>query len=199
MLAFGGAILAGGEVRAATVSVSCPGTAAATDREFTIATDPGSTCFASGTGNISGEDSGANPDPLFALLATGLGPGHILIDKSDDTTSGLFPNGALSGSPSLISGLSGDWSFLLPPGTWTNVVIAFKSGQNQLDPDWAAFLLPDGVTSGTWSISGQNALSHVNLYAQRTTTPIPLPAAGFLLIGALGGLGLVARRRSKPA
>ena len=29
-----------------------------------------------------------------------------------------------------------------------------------------------------------------------TTAPVPLPAAGVLLVGALGGLGLMRRRRS---
>ena len=184
-------VMAAGGASAATVS--CPGTAATTDREFSVTTAPGSTCFATGVGNINGNP---NNDPLYPLLLTAFGAGHVLIDKSDDAKSGLKPN-ALVGP--LVSGLSGSWSFALPSAgagfSWTNVILAFKSGRGQFDPDWAAFVIPNSVTSGTWAISQNQALSHVNLYAQRVPVPIPVPAAGLLLLGALGGLAALRRRR----
>jgi hypothetical protein len=191
------ALMAGG---ASAAPVNCPGTpvipGVAVDREFTVDTTPNSVCFATGIGNISGNSGGADPDPLFGLLSASFGAGHLLIDKSDDASSGLKPN-ALSGG--LTSGLIGSWSFVLPSAgegfVWTNVILAFKTGLGGLDPDWAAFLIPNGVTSGSWAISGQQALSHANLYAQKAPAPVPLPAAGFLLIGALGGLAAVRRRR----
>lgn len=182
----------------ATITTLCPGTAATTDREFTVTTAaPGASCFAFGAGNISGNPNGANPDPLFGFLSTAFGSGHVLIDK-DDGLGGV--DGLLSSTGN--GALSGSWSFLLPTAPagylWTNLVVAFKSGTAQLNPDWAAFLLPSGVTSGSWSIAnGRQSLSHVNLYGQ--LAPIPVPAAGFLLAGALGAAAMVRRRRRKTA
>jgi hypothetical protein len=159
----------------------CPGTTSTADREFTITTDPGTAvCLAYDAGNING-----NNDAINQL-------GYVTIDKSDDGTSGIAPD-ALSSTGSLTSGLSGDFSFTAPAG-YTNFVIAFKSGQGQLDPDWAAFILPNGVTSGDWSISGNQALSHVNLYAQ----VVPVPAAVWLFgTGLLSLIGVARRKASR--
>jgi len=119
--------------------------------------------------------------------------GYVLLDKSDDSTSGLLPT-ALSGG--LTGGLSGTFSFSAPG--FTDIVIAFKSGFAQIGPTWAAFLLPAGVTSGSWAISGRQALSHVNLYGIPDVTRIALPAGLWLMLGAVGCLG-TARRRRAPA
>lgn len=171
-------VFAANSANAAPVSVDCPGTASTADREFTITTDPGTAiCLAYAPGNING-----NNDAINQL-------GYVTIDKSDDNTNGIAPN-ALSSSGSLTSGLSGDFSFTAPAG-YTNFVIAFKSGQGQLNPDWAAFSLHNGVTSGDWAISGSQALSHVNLYAQ----VVPVPAAVWLFGSGLLGLVGVARRK----
>ncbi len=168
-------VLSAGGVYAAPVSVMCPGTASTADREFTITTNPGSAvCLASAPGNLNG-----NGDAINLL-------GYLTLDKSDDLVSGVLPQSLTATPPT--SGLSGTFSFNAPG--YTNFVIAFKSGQGQLNPDWAAFTLPNGVTSGTWAISGQQALSHVNLYAQ----VIPVPAAAWLFASAFGLLGLALRR-----
>ena len=177
-------------------TVSCVGTG----RTFSIDTTPVSTCAAVaalGAHNISGNPSGANPDPLFALL----GPGLILLDKSDDLTSGTNPL-ALSGLPSLVAGLSGSFSFDINAlvasagNEYYKFILAFKSGGNKDKISaWAAFALADGVSSGTWAISGKNGLSHVNLYAYERPVAVPLPAGGLLLIGALGGLAALRRKR----
>ena len=169
-------VLGAGVANAVPVSVSCPGSIITTDREFTLTTDPGTViCLASAPGNISG-----NNDAINQL-------GYVTLDKTDDNTSGLFPLLVTATPPT--SGLSGTFSFTAPAG-YANFVIAFKSGQGILDPDWAAFTLPAGVTSGSWAISGAQQLSHINLYAQ----VVPVPAAVWLFGSALGLLGVLRRK-----
>jgi hypothetical protein len=164
--------------QAAPTQVFCPNTEITTDREFSVTTDPGTaTCLASGTGNISG-----NGDAINAL-------GYVTLDKSDDATSGLFPNaltGSSNGNPNgLTAGLSGTFSFTAPSGFF-DFVVGFKSGEGRLDPDWVAFLLPAGVRSGSWTISGQQELSHVNLYAKRGDPRQSVPEPSTLVTVALG-------------
>ena len=174
------------EAQAASVTVYCPGSASTTDREFSVTTDPGTaTCILYGAGNLNG-----NNDPVNQLA-----PGYLTLDKSDDLLSGVLP-GSLTATPPT-SGLSGTFSITAPG--YTDFIIAFKTGEGQIDPDWAAFRLPAGVTSGSWSISGQQEMSHSILYGR--LTPVPLPAAAWLLLSGVASLGALARRRraAEPA
>lgn len=166
---------------AAAVSVNCPGTVATGDREFTVTTNPGTaTCLAFGPGNVNG-----NGDAINLL-------DYITLDKSDDLHSGALPGSLIVTEPDCL--WSGTFSINAPG--YTDFVIAFKSGSGKLDPDWAAFALPEGVTSGSWSISGKQELSHANLYG-RLIEPIPLPSAVWFLGSALSLLGW-ARRSRRP-
>ena len=190
------AISATTSVQAATVN--CPGTVATTDREFSLNTSGTAVCIGSGTGNIN-----ANNDAINLL-------GYVSIDKSDNNTAYVGVNGELSITGT--GGLSGEFSFT-PVAGYYNYVLGLKSGNGQLDPDWVAFLLPDGITSGLWAIiTGNQSLSHANLYAQACPTSgcpetppegageTPIPGA-VLLFGSVlaGGIGVMRRRKKVPS
>ena len=182
----------GGSAMAAT----CVGT----KQTFTLTTVPDGSCFAVadlGANNISGNPFGKNPDPIFGLAGLGL----LLIDKSDDGTSGHNPAALKIAN----SGTGGEFSIakLIAPTNkmWTDLILAFKTGGNSIDISvWAAFSIDDSVMGGSWFTTGQNALSHANLYgrlvdAPPPPSPVPVPAAGLLLAGGLGLLGFLRRRR----
>lgn len=175
-----------GSVAAAATTTSCPGTAAA-GRDFTLTTnDPVSnSCYAWGDVND------ANDAAFQASILADFGPGYGLIDKIETPDTG--GSGILDGLVGLIGGTGGAFSIDLTG--LADVIIVFKVGNGGETPGFAAFLLTDFIDSvtGGWSVTLSQSLSHISLYAN--VAPIPLPAAGFLLIGALGGLGLMRRRR----
>lgn len=177
------ALLAGSHALAAPVN--CPDTAVTTDREFTVDATPSATCFRTGNGNINGNGNGNNADPIIAI------EGFTLIDKTDNNDGAL--NGALT-----VTGIgSTSGSFTINPavyGLFDQIAIGFKSGQGQLNPDWAVFLLADGTTAGTFSISGRQSLSHANLYG-RGTPPAQVPLPGTMALIGMGLLGAGAVRR----
>jgi hypothetical protein len=151
-------------------------------RVFSVTATTVVKCLAKGVGNING-----NNDAINQL-------GYVMLDKSDSL--GDLLEGTLTGTPSgLQSGLSGTFNIAASVFTlYTDIVIAFKSGQGQFDPDWAAFLLADGTTSGSWSISKQQQLSHANIYGKRRQT-VPEPGALALVGIALLVAGAARSRR----
>lgn len=195
------ASLAVGGAGAYSGTVDCVGT----KRTFTLTTTPTASCFATaalGGHNISGNDSGSNPDPLFALYLTAFGVPALLIDKNDDATSGTNPT-ALTVANGTKSGV---WSFTAltaPLGKiYTDLIIAFKTGGNKDKISvWAAFLLEDGVSAGFWSTTGKNSLSHANLYGRLVDapppppSPVPLPATAWMLFTGIAALAGIRRRK----
>lgn len=80
-----------------------------------------------------------------------------------------------------------------------DVLVVFKKGQYQL----VGYLLGTDDLTGSWTSpffpSGASdedlRVSHITVYGN--VAPIPVPAAGLLMLGALGALGGVAARRRK--
>lgn len=186
-----------------------------TEAQFTANADvwTSTACVGPITGNDAiGNDSGANVNlnnpatfggPLFGSTNWELDTRiNVLEDKSTDPSTFSFASAAPSGILSATLGadaLSGTWSVT----SWAGIekaMLILKGGNG-----FAAYLLDLTVgLNGEWITQAlkngggqQPALSHVSLYT--TPAPIPVPAAGLLLITALGGLGLAARRRRKAA
>ncbi len=92
----------------------------------------------------------------------------------------------------------GTWALNDAPSATIKFLVGLKQGTT-----YAAFLV--NAKSGTWftansaSSDPKAEVSHYDLwYAGRVTPPsaVPLPAAGWLLIAALGGLVVAKRRKS---
>ncbi|HEU0223494.1 MAG TPA: hypothetical protein VFR34_14960 [Paracoccaceae bacterium] len=115
--------------------------------------------------------------------------GWILSQKNEDPSAGT---GVIKFSKAPVNNtLFGLWGIADYAG-FTNVLIALKAGNG-----FAAFLLDTNYHYGIWAITKK--LSNATIYYQGAPKPIPLPAAGLLMVGGIGALALLAARRRKVA
>ncbi len=169
----------------------------------------GVTCTYGGLGSGAGVTATTDCDQ-----ASPLGPGGnttlAIMNNQDIFTMDTWDLANKIDLPALIGsvfkitvnagGTSGTWSLLdgLAFATGELYSIALKGSNTSF-----VYLLDTSFTSGTWSMidfrtnSGQiPALSNITLFGTATPAPIPLPATGLLLVGALAGLGLMRRKRA---
>lgn len=140
-------------------------------------------------GAFSGNDSNSNLDGLFGLT----GWNELFKLNGGSGTAGA------DGIELTVSDNNDGKSWMINSfGDLESVMFIMKGG-----PSFSAFLMNTSILSGSWDNlsmfngGGRNAdLSHWSVYATSNPAPIPLPAAGVLLITALGGLAAMRRRRN---
>ncbi|WP_299782700.1 VPLPA-CTERM sorting domain-containing protein [uncultured Roseobacter sp.] len=150
-------------------------------------TDPGSIC-----GNLGGPQ-GNSTGAASPIAAAGWISGAEVQGSNPDGASGQG-DGNLSLA---ISILDNTWT-ILNPNNYEKVGLSVKHGNG------FAFYNLDltKALTGTWftydnaNSGAGNAFSHINAwYMGDPVSPVPLPAAGWMLIAGLGGLGAMRRFR----
>jgi hypothetical protein len=89
--------------------------------------------------------------------------------------------------------IGGTWTFVKGNKTLLPKYIALKAG-----PDYAVWDI-GGLFTGTWSTVeelGSKGISHISFY-DSYAAPVPLPAAGWLMIAGLGGLAALRRKAAR--
>ena len=144
-------------------------------------------------GNVSYTATQSVPDAIISVDYCQSGNDKNTIDTLGWTLGDATDTTGLNFTISLTGQT---WSILNPLG-YTSLLLTFKQGNS-----FVGFLLDmTEPLTGTWGTTGPgqsvNDLSHASVWYSGSPTlpPVPLPAAGFLLIGALGGLAAVRRRR----
>ena len=173
-----------------------------------VAASAGCVAAATLVGTFPGNDPfGGQENGLYGTFGTHEISSPSLAKCDVGSLSCNWENGAVEGedyrsafSIGFDGDKSGTWSFAANPSlTHRPAYMVVKAATN-----WALYAL-DGALSGDWSTAGlitpngknQAGVSHISFY--NSAAPVPLPAAGWLLIAGLGELGALARRRKAAA
>lgn len=164
----------------------------------------------SGSVECAGNTSGGAANPGLSDFNGLFGiDGWVEIAKESSSTGGANLDAAGVTFLSDNNNFSGSWSITQSVlNLYTTIAIIMKDGNMAPAPtiaykvDASSF---SGIDfAGTWStpwvnIHGKenNSLSNVRFIGSGPATPIPLPAAGWLLISVFGGLGLANHMRRK--
>lgn len=158
---------------------------------FTLDGASGAQCMAGN--NLNSHGIVAEDLEFFALTGWLVG---------DSTVSGVGDGVAQFGDAPVKNTTSGTWSLASFTGTGS-LMIVLKAGSQ-----YGAFLLSQASESlsGTWGITREfcslknvcstigKPLSHASVY-YNTPAAVPVPAAGLMLLGGLGGLAALRRKR----
>lgn len=200
----------GAAALAACLSLAALPAAAATCNPANVTTDPGIAASACLQANPLGPGGNttlhqmnsqtifgfgdANPDGQRWTIADKIDVGGSLLGSFFSITVTETKGGAaLGGTWSLLPGL------VFAPGESYAMVLKGTTSS-------FVYLLDTSSTFGTWSTAdlrtgpqGRNQAGLSNITLMGTAAPIPLPAAAWLLLGGIAGLGAVARRRRLAA
>ncbi|WP_284162907.1 VPLPA-CTERM sorting domain-containing protein [Frigidibacter sp. SD6-1] len=123
------------------------------------------------------------------------------VNADDLTPRALFADFTLAGTGATGTAMGLVNGSISAPFQWGNInwmapVILQAQGGNQVVISLTSAIF--GFASGTLA-SGNQPFSngHVLAVVSYIPAPVPLPAAGLMLVGALGGIVVVRRRRSK--
>jgi hypothetical protein len=150
---------------------------------ITLDTSTAATCSLSGNGiQITGSNDVINNlAPTYLTLDTTATVGLVLLTFSGNT--------------------SGSFSFT---GTgFQDFILGFQTTDGPPRPDYFSFILPSGITSGSWALTGagDNTVSLAVLYGHTVAVPGPIVGAGLpgLIFVSVGGLLAWWRRNRKDA
>jgi hypothetical protein len=152
------------------------GTATASGAVFTFPITGGTIDTATGTLNVRHDGSGvaltAPGTPLSAFV------GNFVIDAAPDLTGSVFGSAAAFGF-----------------GALDDVPLFELAGLQALGVELRITSALAGVLSGYFG--APDLTGEVFGYARPDVAPVPLPAAGFLLLGGMAALGAVRMRRRR--